>query len=321
MRNRRRGQSLRSLVMLCLVASAGACLAGSLTGCKGGTAADPILRLSAQEALEQGKKLMADEKYFRAREFLTHSYEVEPNSLAGREALLLTADSFYQDGGHANYVQAEARYRDFLNRFPTSDKAAYAQFQIANSLAQRMRKPNRDLTDTESALTAYQDLIRLYPTSEYAAQARDKIRLVKENLADHEMIVGEFYLRYRLAPAARARFEYLLANYPGYTNKDKALLDLGIAYVRTRQSDKARETREQLAREFPDSPYLHDFPEIPETPPAAEDKGKDDKATDKATADDKGGEAGDKPADAEPPPDGSGSDAGSDPASGGGGGQ
>ena len=288
----RRGQSFWPIVALCLVAFASA----ALTACKTGPDADPILRLSAQEALEKGKALMADEKYFHAREFLTHAYEVEPNSLAGREALLLTADSFYQDGGNSNFIQAEARYRDFLNRFPTSDKAAYAQFQIANSLAQRMRRPDRDLTATEDALSAYQDLIRLYPTSEYAAQARDKIRLVKENLADHELVIGEFYLRYRLASAAVKRFEYLLDNYPAYTAKDKALLDLGIAYVRTRQPDKARETYEKLAREFPDSEYLNDFPKIPETPAATTS---DDDAT--QTASD--GDAADgKTADTESPP-------------------
>ena len=242
---------------------------------------------------------MADEKYFRAREFLTHAYEVEPNSLAGREALLLAADSFYQDGGNTNFVQAEARYRDFLNRFPTSDKAAYAQFQIANSLAQRMRRPDRDLTATEDALTAYQDLIRLYPTSEYAAQARDKIRLVKENLADHELVIGEFYLRYRLASAAVKRFEYLLDNYPAYTAKDKALLDLGVAYVRMRQPDKARETYERLAREFPDSEYLDDFPEIPAPAPAAT---ADESAT-KTASDGKASD--DEATEKDPPPEGS----------------
>ena len=80
----------------------------------------------------------------RARPYFTHAFEVEPNSAIGREALLLAADTYYLSGGSANFVQAEAKYRDFLNRFPTSDQAAYVQFQIANSLAKRMEKPDRD---------------------------------------------------------------------------------------------------------------------------------------------------------------------------------
>ena len=94
---------------------------------------------------------------------------MEPNSTIGRESLLLAADTYYLQGNNANYIQAEAKYRDFLNRFPTSEQSAYVQFQIANSLAKRMERPDRDQAVTRKALEAYQDLIRLYPTSEYAA--------------------------------------------------------------------------------------------------------------------------------------------------------
>ena len=53
-------------------------------GCGEGVENDPILRLSAKESLEQGKALMEQEKYIRAREYLIHAFEVEPNSAGGR---------------------------------------------------------------------------------------------------------------------------------------------------------------------------------------------------------------------------------------------
>lgn len=239
-------------------------LTAVLGGCASRGAVDPILQLSAQEALARGKELMADEKYARARDYLSHTFEVSPNSEEGREALLLVADCFYLDGGRSNYIQAEAKYRDFLNRFPTSDRAAYVQFQIANSLAQRMGRPDRDLTATQEALEAYEELLRLYPTSEYAAQGREKMRLVRENLAEHEYIVGDFYLRYRLPSAAEKRFEYLLENYPAYSEKEKVLYKLGVSQARGRQPEEARETFERLAREYPESEYLARLPDLPE---------------------------------------------------------
>ncbi len=253
-----------------------------LAGCKSGAAANPILHLSAQEALDQGKKLLADKKYSRARDYLQHAFEVEPNSLAGREGLLLVADSYYLDGGRTNLIQAEAKYRDYLNRFPTSDRAAYVQFQIGNSLAQRMNPPDRDLSVSKDALKAYQDLLRLYPTSEYAAQSREKIDLVSENLADHEYIVGNFYLTYRLPHAAAKRFSYLLENYPGYSERDKVLYRLGIAQLRGHENADAKKTFEKLAREFPDSRYAHEIPDVPEPKkePAAAKDGKSDAKTD-----------------------------------------
>ena len=241
------------VVLLALVASA----------CRGGAAPeDPILRLSAEESLAEGKALLAKEKHSRARPYFTHAFEVEPNSAIGREALLLAADTYYLEGGPANFVQSEAKYRDFLNRFPTSEQAPYVQFQIANSLAKRMEKPDRDQTVTRKALEAYQELIRLYPTSEYAGQAREQINVVQNNLAEHEFQVGRFYLRYGAPGSAALRFEFLLENYPEYTEKDKILYHLGLAYERSNRAEDARKTFDRLRAEFPESPLVRDIPEL-----------------------------------------------------------
>lgn len=233
----------------------------ALAGCKSGGAEDPLLKLSAEESLAQGKALLANQKYARARPYFTHAFEVEPNSPIGREGLLLAADTYYQEGGTTNYVQAEAKYRDFLNRFPTSEQAAYVQFQIANSLAKRMEKPDRDQTVTRKALQAYQELARLYPTSEYAAQAQEQINLVRNNLAEHEFQVGRFYLRYGLPIAAAQRFEILLRDYPQYPERDKAMYHLGLAYDKSDKPEEAKKTFDQLRSEFPQSPFLAEIPE------------------------------------------------------------
>jgi outer membrane protein assembly factor BamD len=232
----------------------------ALSACGGGIKEDPILRLAAEESLAQGKQLLAQEKYAKARPYFTHAFEVEPNSATGREALLLAADTFYLEGGSTNFVQAEAKYRDYLNRFPTSEQAAYVQFQIANSLARRMERPDRDQTTTRKALEAYEDLVRLYPTSEYAAQAQEQREVVRANLAEHEYVVGRFYLRYGAPRAAVQRFEFLLANFPQYPEKDKVLYHLGLAHQNAQSPEEAAKAFERLRTEYPDSGYAKDVP-------------------------------------------------------------
>lgn len=249
----KRNLSLAALAVVTVLALLGA-------GCRSSAPEDPILRLSAEESLAQGKDLLAREKYDRARPYFTHAFEVEPNSAIGREALLLAADTYYLSGGTANFVQAEAKYRDFLNRFPTSDQAAYVQFQIANSLAKRMEKPDRDQNVTRKALEAYEELIRLYPTSEYAAQAQEQMKAVQANLAEHEFQIGRFYLRYGVPAAAAERFEFLLANYPQYKERDKVMYHLGLAYEQGRKPEEARKAFERLLNEFPQSPYVQEIP-------------------------------------------------------------
>ena len=234
-----------------------ALLAGLLlAGCHGKARQDPILQLSAEESLTQGKNWLAKEKYARARPYFTHAYEVEPNSATGREALLLAADTYYLEGGSTNFIQAEAKYRDYLNRFPTSDQAPYVQFQIANSLAKRMERPDRDQAVTRKAFEAYQDLIRLYPTSEYAAQAQEQVEVVRTNLAEHEFMVGQFYMRYGSPRAAADRFELLLKTYPRYAARDKVMYYLGLAYALNSNPEESQKAFDRLKKEYPQSPYV-----------------------------------------------------------------
>jgi outer membrane protein assembly factor BamD len=234
-----------------------------LGGC--GKRENPILRLSAAEALEIGKQLLAEEKYYRAGQHLTHAFEVEPNSRSGREALLLSADALYLDGGTDNYIRCESKYRDFLNRFPTSDRADYAQFQAANCLAARAEKPDRDQSVTVKALEAYQELLRLYPTSPYIPEARKKMQEVTDRLAEHELLIGQFYLRYargRLCTAAIQRLTHVQQEYPGYSRMDSVLYHLGVAYEKCNRDDDAWEVLRELRSKYPESELMSEVPEL-----------------------------------------------------------
>ncbi len=242
---------------------------GLVVGC-GGVKDDPILRLSSAEALEIGKQLLEDEKFTQARQHLVHAFEVEPNSETGREGLLLAADALFLRGGYQSYVEAEQRYRDFLNRFPTSDQAAYAQFRLAASLAERMEKPDRDQQTTRLALTEFENVRRLYPTSEFGEQAAERIVEVRNHLAEHEFVVGAFYYRFRTPTAAGDRFREILEQYPDYSAPDKILAHMCLAYrlfLRQDPNESELEPHEylheacdRLRNEFPDSPWLKKAP-------------------------------------------------------------
>lgn len=245
----RRLVGVASLVVLVLV-----------SGCKSGPHQDPIMVLSSAESLAKGKELMEAGKYRQARQYLVHAFEVEPNSVGGREALLLAADAYYLAGSMDNYVRAEARYRDFQTRFPTSERAAYVQYQIAMSLIQRMKKPDRDQSVTRDALEELQNLVELYPTSEYVEPAREEIRVVRDNLAEHELLVGRFYMRYGNFNGAIERLEYTLENYPEFDEADRVLFYLGMTHRKAKQYEKAQEAFDRLRSEHPDSPMVEKIP-------------------------------------------------------------
>jgi outer membrane protein assembly factor BamD len=235
-----------------------------VAGCRSGRKerADPLMQLSAAESLQTGKDLMAREKWGSARKYLMHAFEVEPNSASGREALLLVADSLFNQGGSANLVQAEAKYRDFLNRFPTSDRAPYVQFQIGASLAGRVERPDRDQNVTRQALTAFEEVVRLYPTSDQIDAAKAKIAEMRSRLGEHEYQVARFYMRYGIMTAAANRLQYLLGMYPEYTPKDKVYFYLGMAHQQMRHAKEASDWFEKLRTEFPQSEFVGDIPAV-----------------------------------------------------------
>ncbi len=220
---------------------------------------DPILRLSAAEALVMGKQFLEQKKYYKARQHLTHAFEVEPNSRSGREALLLAADAYFLHGGPDNYIKCEAKYRDFLNRFPTSDKADYAQFRVAQCLSKRVEKPDRDQKVTRDALRSYEELLRLYPTSAYLAEARADMQMITDRLAAHELAIGSFYSSFYgrgICQATIQRLENLPEDYPEFSQMDAVHYHLGMAYRRCRRGEDADRAFETLRRDYPDSPYV-----------------------------------------------------------------
>ena len=230
-------------------------LLGLFAGCSARKKDDPLLRLSAEESLIEGRRLFEQQKYGQAQPYFTHAFEVEPNSSSGREALLLAADSLFLDGGETNFIQAEARYRDFQNRFPTSDRAAYVQLQIGRSLVERMERPDRDQKVTRQAREALEELLRNYPTSPEAEQVQAHLAQVRDHLAEHEHIVGSFYARFGLPMSAVARFETVVSQHPEYSRMDELLYELNAAQRQAKQTEDAEKTLARLREQYPDSEW------------------------------------------------------------------
>ena len=70
-----------------------------------------------------------------------------PDSEYLAKAKLAIADSYFKEGGSANWTQAIAGYKDFIVFFPFLPEASYAQSQVAMTHFRQMEKPDRDRTE------------------------------------------------------------------------------------------------------------------------------------------------------------------------------
>lgn len=211
-----------------------------------------FLNLSKEEIFAKGEELYAKDKWAKCREYFTFVYENFPNDPLARKSLLRIADAYQKQGGDVNLVEAQYKYRDFINRFPTSELADYATLQIANVSFLQMEKPDRDQAKTKEAVQKYKEMIALYPASQYRAEAETKMAAANDNLARHEQIVARFYMKRSDYTPALTRLEVVLHDFPDYSHKDELFYDLGVSLAGLGRTPEARLYFERVLTEFPD---------------------------------------------------------------------
>jgi outer membrane protein assembly factor BamD len=217
---------------------------------------DPqLLRMTKEQVWDKAEDQFAKRNWSRARTYFTYVYETFPNDVLGRRALLRIADAFYEQGDPVNLVEAQYKYRDFINRYPTSDQAAYATLQIAMCSYKQMEKPDRDQQKTREALEKFDDVLRAYPNSPLKAEATAKRQEVLDRLARHEHVIARFYMKRRSWFAATQRLNYLIDQYPGFVARDAVFFDLGTSLSRLGRNGEARLYFERVITEYPQSEY------------------------------------------------------------------
>jgi len=151
------------------------------------------------------------------------------------------------------YVEAIAAYEEFKKIHPTHEEIPYVQYQIGTSHFKQMLSLDRDQTATKKALSSFEYLSANYPPSLFTEKAKEKIKICRKQLADHEFYVGNYYYKQKNYGAASYRFQELLTNFPNMTNEDEVLFLLGKSYLELDQDDKARKTLSRVVSEYPQS--------------------------------------------------------------------
>ena len=214
---------------------------------------DPLLQLSAAESLAEGQRLMGDREV-RAGAQVPHprlrgGAQLRPP--AARRCCWSPTRSTSR-AARQNLVQAEAKYRDFLNRFPTSDRAAYVQLQIGNSLAGARRAPR---PRPERHPRRRSPPSRTCCASTRRASTPPRPGSGSPRCAPSSASTSSRWPASTTATASRspprAGSSYLLATYPEYAAKDKVYYYLGLALNHDGQARGGRPVVRQAASGVP----------------------------------------------------------------------
>ncbi len=203
-----------------------------------------LANLDKEQIFDKAEALYQSEDYEEARRYFSFLYDTFPNDPLGHKAALRVADTYQTKRDTASLMEARLRYRDFANRYPNDPDRDYALLMVGHTFMARKLRPDRDLTSIQEALGAYQQLVNLYPNSEYAAEATDRIAILRELLAEHEWLVAQFYYRNKRWLGALWRLEYLRDNYPQYSQMD--LVTERIAEIESEMEARRDEFEEKL---------------------------------------------------------------------------
>jgi outer membrane protein assembly factor BamD len=176
------------------------------------------------------------------------------------KAKLAVADSWFREGGANGLAQAEAEYKDFILFYPAMEESAEAQNRVCEIHYNQMDKSDRDWTQTLRAETECKDLLLQFPNSKFAPQAAQRLRSIQESLAEHEFVVGNFYWKREMNPAAANRLSALVDQFPLYSRADEALFEAGDSYAKMgpRFRKQSGEMFARIVRDYPTTARVDD---------------------------------------------------------------
>lgn len=134
-----------------------------------------------------------------------------PFSDLAENARLRIAHAYYLN---KEYEKAIAAFNDFQRLHPTSAMLPFVEYTIGIAYLDQARTRDRDKSASENALLQFERVRDRYPGSLYGSLAEFRIAQCRERLAAHELYVGDYYARSKQKDAARARYRYVIDQYP-----------------------------------------------------------------------------------------------------------
>ena len=178
-----------------------------------------------------------------------------PYSEFARKSMVMSAFTNYRQGNYEEAINAGKRY---VQLYPSSEDAAYAQYIVGLSYFRQIRDVTQDQKESRRAIEAMDEVVQRWPESQYVEDARTKARFARDQLAGKEMQIGRYYLERREYIAAAKRFRYVVENYSNTRHVEEALARLTETYYAMGLTSEAQTAAAVLGHNYPDSQWYKD---------------------------------------------------------------
>ena len=241
----------------------------SLPGCKtvggwfGGDKEAKTETLAVEALYADAKHSLDKGDYSQAQRYYTRLIARFPFGPYSEQSQLELAYVQYKLGKPEDATSSIDRFIKTYPRHPHIDYAYYLKavinFDRSVSILTRVARTDlsaRDLNGPTQSFNDFNEVMRRYPNSIYAADARQRMVYLRNQLARHEIKVGLYYLRRGAWVASANRGKFLLENYPQSEYDGDAVALMAASYTALGQKELAADARKVLQQNYPTHPYL-----------------------------------------------------------------
>jgi len=196
---------VRALVAIALVASLPACSAGPT--------------LPEGELYKEASLALEGESYASAISSYKKLLEEYPFSDKAEIASINIAYAHYLNN---EYNEAIAAFNDFERLYPVSPLLPFVSYTIGICWLDQSRDGQRDASPSDEALRQFRKVENEFPHTLYADMAVFRQQQARENLAAHEIAVGDYYKKRKRYEAAASRYRFAVTEYPTTENAVRA---------------------------------------------------------------------------------------------------
>ncbi len=175
-----------------------------------------------------------------------------PYSEWAKKSIIMSSYSSFKN---RDYLKSEANLKRFLELYPASTLAAYAQFLLSMCYYSQINDIKRDQTSAKLAYEGFQLIMDRYPNTKYAENSYYKLILLENYLAAKEMDVAMTYVSLKKYISSLKRYKEVVNNYQSSSYVPEALFRLVEIYLILGVRDEAIINARVLGYNYPKSKW------------------------------------------------------------------
>ena len=214
--------------------------------------------LTPKAFFDEAKKQLSDGATEEALKLFEQLQAAYPSSKYAMQSKIEVIYSHYK---REEYDLAIDKANDYIRLFPTHFSTPYAYYLKGIAAEDKSRSilddfltdnAQRDITSAIDAFNYYLDLINKFPNTEFSDEAKQRLVIIRNIIARHELFIAIFYAKKDAYIASINRCNNIIEKYPNTPSVPAALHLLAFNYDRINANELATDARRVLELSYPE---------------------------------------------------------------------